>query len=419
MVESKELKVEHVLMFVIVAFLLYHLVGNCGCTNRGDGFSVGNQSTNDTCISQGTNSIPFNCDSASGIIKYNASKIVCLNNKCTFNTCCDKINTSCTEALNELCQYDIDATFKSDCIQCVGHDNPLKLHKAGCLHNDLVDYCQDQPGRETRDLITPGFYKTGISMNDPSGWLPKLIGDFNICKSKPCPKGSAFYENTKEGCLFSTDIDKYLIPLIGPIVNNRNTCKLDKTIQSTDEVIDVRSLKLGYIIDNIFQINYYMLDMSYCDLDPGANPAGSCYDGNDCVPGCTAKIHNNDGIICKNIKNMGKVQGYGKWYRYSNTDMKGEGTIIGPTDPKLDILNMLFCSFNISRIGVSHSNILDDNYTIEFITDNANANGKHYNYTFIDNTGDNYDTQTSYYSGTMRQQDYSSESPQINYIIKS
>ena len=41
MVESKELKVEHVLMFVIAAFLLYHLVGNCGCANRGDGFSVG------------------------------------------------------------------------------------------------------------------------------------------------------------------------------------------------------------------------------------------------------------------------------------------------------------------------------------------------------------------------------------------
>jgi len=42
MVEVKELKVEHVLMFVITAFLLYHLIGNCGCANRGDGFSVGN-----------------------------------------------------------------------------------------------------------------------------------------------------------------------------------------------------------------------------------------------------------------------------------------------------------------------------------------------------------------------------------------
>jgi hypothetical protein len=37
-----ELKVEHVLMFVIAAFLLYHLVGRCGMRSR-DGFNVGGQ----------------------------------------------------------------------------------------------------------------------------------------------------------------------------------------------------------------------------------------------------------------------------------------------------------------------------------------------------------------------------------------
>jgi len=36
-----ELKIEHVLLFVIVAFLLYHLMGKCGCS--GNGFSVGAQ----------------------------------------------------------------------------------------------------------------------------------------------------------------------------------------------------------------------------------------------------------------------------------------------------------------------------------------------------------------------------------------
>ena len=35
-----ELNVEHVLLFVIVAVLLYHLIGGCGCSN---GFSVGGQ----------------------------------------------------------------------------------------------------------------------------------------------------------------------------------------------------------------------------------------------------------------------------------------------------------------------------------------------------------------------------------------
>ena len=44
MVNEVELSVEHVLLFVIIAFLLYHLLGNCGCTIGLDGFSV---STND------------------------------------------------------------------------------------------------------------------------------------------------------------------------------------------------------------------------------------------------------------------------------------------------------------------------------------------------------------------------------------
>ena len=371
----KEISIEHVLMFVIAAFLLYHLVGRCGMRSR-DGFSVGNQSTNDTCISQGTNSIPFNCDSASGIIKYNASKIVCPNNKCNFNTCCDKINTSCTQALNELCQYDLDAVFKSDCIQCVGHDNPLKLHKAGCLHNDLVDYCKDQPGRETRDLITPGFYKTGIKINDPSGWLPALIGDFNICKSKPCPKGSAFYENTKEGCIFSADIDKILTPLIGPIVNNRNICKLDKTIQSTDEVIDVRSL----------------------NLIPGVTDDGK---------------HKVSPSYWKNGNN----------WEYYYPNLLSNPSIILDTDPKIKILNMLYENFNFIRIGVNKlgGGVQASDYMIVFKNKDGSTTkeGKHYNYTFIDNTGDNYDISTRYYGGDGKTLDYNSESPQINYIIKS
>ena len=37
-----ELKMEHVLMFVIIAFLLYHFIGGCSCGMRSrDGFSVG------------------------------------------------------------------------------------------------------------------------------------------------------------------------------------------------------------------------------------------------------------------------------------------------------------------------------------------------------------------------------------------
>jgi hypothetical protein len=41
------MRVEHILMFVIVVFLLYNLMGSCSC---GDGFSVGISDTN--CSSQ-------------------------------------------------------------------------------------------------------------------------------------------------------------------------------------------------------------------------------------------------------------------------------------------------------------------------------------------------------------------------------
>ena len=38
-----ELKIEHVLLLAVAAFLMYHLLGGCGF-NRGDGFNVGGQS---------------------------------------------------------------------------------------------------------------------------------------------------------------------------------------------------------------------------------------------------------------------------------------------------------------------------------------------------------------------------------------
>tara|TARA_B110000495_G_C22357777_1_gene234531 strand:- start:57 stop:407 length:351 start_codon:yes stop_codon:yes gene_type:complete len=37
------LKTEHILMVLIVAFLLYHFIGRCGCSRAGNGFRVGGQ----------------------------------------------------------------------------------------------------------------------------------------------------------------------------------------------------------------------------------------------------------------------------------------------------------------------------------------------------------------------------------------
>ena len=51
MIKTVDLSVEHVLLFVVLAFLLYHLIGgNC----YRDGFSVGGHN-NYTCFVQGGN----------------------------------------------------------------------------------------------------------------------------------------------------------------------------------------------------------------------------------------------------------------------------------------------------------------------------------------------------------------------------
>ena len=52
MIEVGELKIEHVLLFGIVAFLLYHLMGKCGCS--GNGFSVGAQVESCDCSKKWT-----------------------------------------------------------------------------------------------------------------------------------------------------------------------------------------------------------------------------------------------------------------------------------------------------------------------------------------------------------------------------
>ena len=48
-----ELKMEHILILVIVVFVLYHFMGRCQC----NGFSVGGQGLNASCVCSGqTNS---------------------------------------------------------------------------------------------------------------------------------------------------------------------------------------------------------------------------------------------------------------------------------------------------------------------------------------------------------------------------
>jgi len=89
--EVKELKVEHVLMFAIVAFLLYHFMRGCGCANRGDGFGVGG-----------------------------------------------KTNTKCMSAMKKYCPTNCSSTLQK-CQVCTGQHSQIR--QAGCIPSDLQNYC--------------------------------------------------------------------------------------------------------------------------------------------------------------------------------------------------------------------------------------------------------------------------------------
>ena len=51
-----ELKMTHVLLLAVAAFLMYHFIGGCNC-NRGDGFNVGGQITQ--LLGKGCNAATF------------------------------------------------------------------------------------------------------------------------------------------------------------------------------------------------------------------------------------------------------------------------------------------------------------------------------------------------------------------------
>lgn len=44
-----DISIEHILLFLIIIFLFYHFLGNCGCVKEINGFSVGGQSASATC----------------------------------------------------------------------------------------------------------------------------------------------------------------------------------------------------------------------------------------------------------------------------------------------------------------------------------------------------------------------------------
>lgn len=316
---------------------------------------LANQSTN-TCNK-------YDCGN-NGILKVNASKILCpLNDKgisiCDFNTCCDNIPISCIEALAHYCPIDgylpNQVSDKHSCVICAGknqenlHNLPNSKINWKCTNQDILNYCERLP--EESRTFTVGWYQ--------SGDIPYA----NICDdSINCPKGSTFVKKTTDSC---TQIK-------WPIKSERTICELNDGALPTDEVIDVRKL--------------------------GLNP----------------------GFITKNNKREPTYEKDGVYWKYYYPNEDNRPIIISNSDPRMKILNSLYENFNLTyiatKVGVD-SPVYD--YMILFITADGSTKkeGKHYNYTFIDYTGDNYVYDT--YDYGIKDKDYNSKNPQICYIIKS
>lgn len=91
-----DISVEHMLLFLIFVFLFYHLIRNCGCVNKVDGFSGS----------------PVNPSPPT--------------------------SKECSRALlNTMC---FNGNDKEQCMVCTG-PNQRKLRLAGCGEADLENYC--------------------------------------------------------------------------------------------------------------------------------------------------------------------------------------------------------------------------------------------------------------------------------------
>jgi hypothetical protein len=120
-----ELNVEHVLLFVILAVLLYHLIGGCGC--GGNGFRVGGQIN--PCNDNGL----FNKDDG-----------ICECDLDYYGKSCEIQGVKCRDTdggLESLCGGDKKKGLV-ECGECLTK-NKQKLQDKGCMEDDGEQWCKD------------------------------------------------------------------------------------------------------------------------------------------------------------------------------------------------------------------------------------------------------------------------------------
>ena len=144
-----ELNVEHVLLFVILAVLLYHLIGGCGCSGMrgGNGFRVGGESDIESELCYGKNK--EECGQMGIACKYiylnKTCRETCFGGDLCANGLCKDTEDGgrkceCTpDTYGDLCQY----SASDDCLNGNNrHGQSCQTSLNGCCPN-LRGYCSD------------------------------------------------------------------------------------------------------------------------------------------------------------------------------------------------------------------------------------------------------------------------------------
>ena len=150
-----ELEMTHILMVLIAGFLLYHLMGRCGCSREGNGFRVGGQS--EPCYGKNRT----DCDNLNGQCKYYRDEChdICVNKDICHNGTCkikedggkDDGGKEC-ECLDEYYGKNCETFIPNDCMNR-NNDQDFKGRKGqscqtildGCCTN-LGGFCNDRTG---------------------------------------------------------------------------------------------------------------------------------------------------------------------------------------------------------------------------------------------------------------------------------
>ena len=179
MVKVRNLKSIHMILFVIVAFLLYHLIGGCGCSS--DGFSVGGQSEKE--CKDNLNDLQTKCCQNDKNCP-NDYPLIC-NKKCKAHL--NEILTSCSKVST------IEQIKQDVCISCnTPPDNcdtigNISISKKLSLDTSMCKTCRDRRKKVTPPPDDPCINKDDIKM---SGYdvkkYDKIVTDTEFRKKECC-----------------------------------------------------------------------------------------------------------------------------------------------------------------------------------------------------------------------------------------